>query len=317
MRDLYKSVTNTTRPLSINITTGHSSATAVAQIEAESTSLSIGDSVSINMGFTDNHSLLFSGYVKSVERKIPEGTYTIVANDEMIRAIDYFIASTNPETPFSRQNIRADIFIGQILELAGITNYSGDNPSFYYAVSVPAEVNLVGAYDYCKQLADILAWHLYAKVNGQIRFLDRKPYVMGGDSSSATIYDHNIISMVHTLSERDLRNRVVVYGLNNVYAEAKATSPYLPAGFYKTTVIATDILDNKSYCQQAANYNLTLLNRLTESLSVEIEGNPNIVARDVITVNSTELGTSDDWYVFSANHDLNDGGYRTRLELRK
>jgi len=176
----------------------------------------------------------------------------------------------------------------------------------------------LGAYDYIKSLADIIAWSVYSDENGIIQFRDRKPYVMGSDTSSLTIDNDGTLSITRSVSDVDLRNRVVVYGgPNGVYAEASVASPYLPAGYFKSVVVATEVLDRQNYAQLAADYNLEKLNRLTTSLSMELVGNSNVACRDVITIQNTELSINSDWYVYSLEHNWGRDGYRMNAELRQ
>jgi hypothetical protein len=317
VKSLYKSVTSTSQVISVDLSSAYTNATDVAIIEAGSTSLSIGDSVSVDIGYTDNHAQLFTGYVKSIERAYPHNTYTITAYDVMTRAVDYFIASSNPSNPFKRSNIKAEDLIEDLLALAGLTNYQGDNTFFTYGVSVPVEVNLVGCYDFCKQLSDLVAWHLYADKNGKVWFVDRKPYPVGGDSSSGTIASTAVLGATLAQSDDDIRNRIVVYGANNISAEAKASSPYLPSGFYKTAVMSASFVDSQSVANDAASYNLAKWNRLRSSLIMSLVGDPSIVARNIYTMATLPIVASDDWFAYSVNHSLTSSGYKTNVEFRK
>jgi hypothetical protein len=311
-------VTGVTNPLTVSVNSSHGNPTSVAIITYEGNSLSIGDAITVTMGYPGNTELLFTGYVKRIEQSYPDGVYTATAHDVLIKAIDYFIAASNPENPLTYYQIDAEDLIEDVLSQAGITNYVGDTSNFIYAWTVEAEINLVGAYDFCSQLTNMLAWHLYAKPNGQVRFLDRKPYVMGGDSPEKTVAHPSILSVTEGTSSDELRNRVVVYGANGIYAEASASSPYLPAGFYQTTVLSTYLIDRVDVAQSAADYNLARWNRLTESLNVSIEGDPDLLARDVITFTDTQfLGVNDDYYIYSSEHKLDDSGYILNMELRK
>jgi len=317
IKNLYKSVTNTSQILSVNLSSAYTNATDVAIIEAGSTTLSIGDSVTVDIGYDDDHAQLFTGYVKNVERAYPNNTYTITAYDVLTRAVDYFIASSNPDNPFTRSNIKCEDLIEDLLALAGLTNYQGNNTNFTYGVSVPVEVNLVGCYDYCKQLSELVAWHLYADKNGKVWFVDRKPYPVGGDSSSGTIAKASVLSATKVESDDDIRNRIVVYGANGISAEAKAASAYLPSGFYKTAVMSASFIDSQSVADDAASYNLTKWNRLRSSLVMSLLGDPGITSRNIYTVETLPIASSDDWFAYSVNHSISSSGYRTNVELRK
>lgn len=319
MNVLYASVSNTSDIISVAHSTSHTAAVSSATVIAKTTSLEVGDTIEISIGYVGNYGKIFSGYVKQVERTYPDNLYSITAQDTLVRAVDYFVASSNPDSPFSRQNISGEELVEDVLALAGITNYGYEVTNFIFAISSPVEVQLVSCYDFCKRIADILAWKLYADTDGKVWFVDRKPYP-DGDSPSATISEANgiVLKEQYIKSDRDLRNRVVVYGADGITGTAQASSPYLPTGFYKTVVLSTTIIDSQSIADSSASYNLALLNRLTQSISIEIIGDHTINARDVITVVAPSLGlSSDDWYVYMCEHRWSSSGYITNLELRK
>lgn len=316
-KKLYGTATGVTGLLSVSVTSSHDQATAVANVKCRSTTLSIGDAITIDLGYEGDYATVFYGYVKKIIRSIPEDTYEIQAYDVLIRAKDYFIASTNPDAPFTRSQINAEDLVGDILALAQLTDYEYEATSFIYAYSVPVEINLVGCYDICNQIADMLAWHIWADSSGTVYFKDRKPYMMAGDVSDGVPVVF-IGNATRTTTDEDLRNRVVVYGASGIYAEASASSPYLPAGFYKTAVLASSlVIDLQSMADTAAAYNLATWNRLKTTIQGSIEGNPEVNARSIVRVTESEWSEDRDWYVYSATHTWGKAGYKTELELRQ
>jgi len=317
---LYKSATGCTNIEDIQVDTSHSSQVSTAIVRTKDTSLDIGDSIEITIGYVGNTNKVFSGYVKQKEHA-ESGTgriYTLTCSDVLIRAQDFFIASSDPNSPFTRSNIAAEDLVEDVLALASLTNYTSDATSFTFAVHNPLTVNLTSSYDYCRFISDILAWHIYADENGLVHFVDRRPYVMGGDTSEFTITASQILDVKRTVTDRNLRNRVVVYGNGDVHATAQASSPYLPAGFYKSVVVsAPTVFDTQEMAQAAADRNLTILNRLTESVNATVVGNPDLLARKIITMNRSSIDISGTWYVFAAAHALGRAGYTTTIELRK
>lgn len=314
---LYGSVTNTSQILSINISEAHNAPSTTALVTAMDTTLDIGDAVDITIGYEGDSAQIFTGWVKGIEKSAMDNEYIIQANDEMIKAIDFFIASSNPTTPFSRSNIAAEDLVEDVLNLAQITNYASDTTMFTFGIHNPIEVNLVSAHDFANQIADILAYTLWADRTGTAQFRDRRPYVMTGDTSIKSVNDTEITRVSHRRSDRDLRNRVVVYGANDLYAEAEAESPWLPSGYRRTVVVGSQWIDDQSMAQNAADYNLDKLNRLTEEISVETVGDTLYEARKVITVVDAYTGVSGDWYIYSCEHRWGRDGYVTAMELRK
>lgn len=345
-KKLYSSVSGVNNAESIDISTNHSASFSTAVIKAESTSKSVGDSISIDLGYESSYGTVFTGYVKETVKDVPDNSVTITAHDEMVRAVDYFVCSTNPEKPFKRHNIKAEFLVRDVLALAGLTNYDYQPTSYKLAITTDAEVQLIGAYDYCKSIADLLAWHLWADVNGQINFKNRKPYVMtgatgqfGDDTDETIIYgelgsvsigtidDSTLLRVDEVVSEKDLRNRVVVYGAEGIYADEKSGTSYdpvtsttrviLPSGYYKSVVYATPIIDSQNIANITAEYNLNLLNRLNYHLLATGEGSHEYIARNIITLSNTELGISErNYYIYSAEHNWSDRGYTVSMELR-
>jgi len=316
---LYESITGCSQVISVSVSDSHSAPTATAVIQCLTSSLDVGDSISIDLGTTGNHQRVFSGYVKNVQRSQSPTLYEISCANAMVRAVDYFIVSNNPLTPYSRKNIAAQTLIRELMAMAGLTNYTSGTPGFTFATKgEPLEVNLTSVYDYCKFIADIIAWHIYADDNGQVHFVSRPPFPEGGDPSVATLGNSNIIDVSYWRSDRDLRNRVVVYGSESIQATAQASSPYLPGGFYKSICVAAPtVITTQSMAQQSADYNLAKLNRLTIGGTATIIGNPAINCRSCVTVNKSDIGMSGKFYVYGIEHAWSKEGYKTQLDFRK
>jgi len=340
-RNLYANVTGISNPISIGVSTSHSASTASATIECINPSVSIGDLITIDLGYSDDHGQIFKGYVKNIVRQVPDNVYTIMAKDVLIRAVDYFIVPTNPDEGYSRSNIKAEDLIEDILGMCGLNDYSGDNSSFTFATKSgnKVEVKLTSAYDFCKLIADLLAWHIWADEDGTVHFKNRKPRIMDGtsgqvgdppggvpDSPVTTINDDNIFDFIYTESERDLRNRVVVHGAEGVYAESKSGTSYnpitdameqiLPVGYYKSMALVSPIIDSDSMAELATDYNLDMYNRLTVSIQAQVEGNHLYMARKTLTVDEAITGVNRDFYIYLAEHAWSRNGYSCNLELR-
>jgi len=331
--ELYCDVTNCTGVINIIVSTNHDSPVSVATIDTISTTLTLGDLVTVDLGYVDDHAIVFTGYVKQIEKKIPDNVFTITAYDVLMRAQDYFIASSNPNEPLSYKGITAEDLVGDLLSKAGLTDYENTPTYFTFGINNSFEINLVSVFDYCRNIADTITWTLWADQDGTINFKNRKPYVMTGDTGQPgdvadvptgyQITAFKTIDFSYTKSERSLRNRVVVYGAEGIYAEASESSSMLPPGFYKSSVLALpQLIDNQSLAQDIANYNLDLQNRINESLSVTVRGDSSLSCRTVITnmlgtLFSGITGLSGSWYVFGCDHQWGKTGYTTSLDLRR
>jgi len=319
MSSLYGSISGMSGILSIRISESHSSPSATAIIECENHSVDLGDEINIDLGYVGDSDVVFNGYVKLIEQNIPENTYNITLNDKMTRAIDYFIASSDPDSPFSRSNISAEDLVGDVFSLANLNSYEYETSYFTFGINNPVEVNLESVYDFNNRIATLLAYHIWCDNSGTVHFKRRMPYIMDGDTYTHEISASEILEEDYSVSEKDLRNRVVVYGNDGVYAEASAVSPYLPTDFYKSVVYASSILvQTNDMAQTIADYNLDKLNRLTESMSINIVGRTDISARDIIRVTPVTLSIGTlDWYVYAIEQSFESEGFTTTLELRK
>ena len=339
-RKLAATVTNTATPVAINVSQSHDSATAIASISAISTTLDVGDSVTINLGYSTGTTTVFKGYVKAREKKTPDGLYTITAHDVMTRAVDFFIVSPDSTTGYEYQNITAHALIQSLMTMAGLSSFDFDNTSFTLGINNPFEVNLVSSYDYSRMIADLIAWMVWADRVGTIHLKNRKPFPMDGsaetgagqpgyvvDSSLLTVTDTGIFDISYGFNEKDLRNKVVIYGAEDLYAEALSATSYdpalgssraiLPAGYYKTMMLASPLIDDAGFAQDACDYNLTLYNKLQYQVPITVEGNGLLEARKCITVTSTKASVSGLWYIFQCEHAWSNAGFITNLLLTK
>lgn len=312
MRKLYAAVTDTSDIATVDVDQDYSQPTANAVVKCGSTSLSLGDDVEIDIGYTDDHAVVFNGYVleKITTRNAGELSYTLRCRDNLWRTMAMFIASEDPQAPLKYSNITAESLVATMLDLSGISTYSLDSPGFTFAPEEPLEVHLTSAWDIINRVCWLIAWHCYDDM-GTIRFLDRKPYNVAGDVSvhSFTVGDSGDILTIepYAISSDKIRNKVVVYGKEGVYASASASSPFLPADFYKAEVLsAPDLVDNNTMAQDIADYNLDLMNRLEKSATVTVLGTPAVSARKVVTFTEAKTGISADWFVYGCKHRLSD-----------
>lgn len=324
-RDLYMSVTGCTGIESIQAGGDYGSPCQSATVICNATTCEVGDLVSVDMGFSDDHSVIVYGYVKEINPTRPPGTYRLVIYDVLILAEDFLIASDDPNSPLTYDNIQAETLVGNVLSLASLTNYSGNHPGFTFGVNNPVKVQLVKSWDFVRQVCHMLAWHCYADNTGRVYFQDRKPYVMAGDSSVHTFEEgdgKDLILLNHVRSDEKMRNRLIVYGYNGLSASASAApcaGISLPSGFYKTAVIAyPDIIDDQAMAQATADYNLVLLNRVTETVTLDAIGNTSIRRNSVVTIDVSALSLSGDWFVYECTHRTSKSdGYRIHCVLSK
>lgn len=341
MKKLYADVTGCSSIESITVSTSHSSAVATAVINTIDTTLDIGDEIEIDLGYTTDHGKVFTGYVKNLDQSTPNNVYQITAMDKLVRAVDYFIVSSSPDTPYNfGKNIAAENLVSSVLGLAGLSLYSYQPTHFNFGINNDVEVNLVSAFDYCRMIGDIVTWNLWADENGRIYFKNRKPFLMGTedfgqlewvpDTSIGYIDSTDILSLTYKRDEKDLRNRVSVFGGSGVASTidnplswddlynggAGGYIQVLPTGFYKTIAASYIFIDNQSTADDIADYNLGLYNRIKNSLSITCEGNYKFLARKAITVKEWNTGIAEtDWYILNSEMQYSRSGFTNALEL--
>lgn len=342
MPKLYADINGIAQPMNISVNSSHNNATAMATISCISTTLDVGDPIEIDLGLTDDHTNIFEGWVKGVDRQVPENIYTITAQDKMVQAIDYFIVAPSPDSPYNYgKGISAEDLVEEVLGLADLTLDHIDATYFTFGVNNDVEVNLVSAYDYAKMIADVVTWGLWCDKNGEIHFENRKPFVMGVEdygqpgwtpdtsvNAGNPFTDIRIIDFTHKRSEKDLRNKVVVYGESGITASKSRATSYdpstggyiqvLPDGFFKSVIVSYGFIGSQEIADNSAQYNLDKLNRIGEQVSIQMTGNPSLEARQVITIQEdiTGLGQSD-WYIYTLDHSWSKEGFITSMELRR
>lgn len=299
----------------LTINRGHGNSISSLIFTVPDKLFSIGDLVYVDIDVSGNTYRGFYGYVKSYDYQNKDGIYEYNAFGVLVRAKDNFIASSTPDTSYKIFNKSIESLIGDLLNMSHIYNYIYDPTNFYLAVTHEYEINLINAYDMISQAKKIIAWEVWDDEYGNVYLKDRKPYIMPSDTSYMII--DSFIDFDLNINDTDLRNRVVIYG-DNVYSEAKTSSSYLPTGYYKTVVLASNLIQSQTFADLAADYNLNALNRLTEELTLVKEIVPFVEPFKVITLSTGISDIDGDWYVYNVTTEvrLNSGAIQT-LSLRR
>jgi len=317
-RNLSASATGCTGIISIEVNEAYSTLSSNAVIECNSSTLSLGSTVNITMGY-EGDTAAFNGYlVKKITRLRPENTYRIDCNDVLVRAIDYFMAADDPEAPFQRNNISSLNLVRDLLSEAGITNVTSVEPGpavFTWGTNEDgARFNLQSVADAIQFIAQITGNTIYFDRSADlVQFVARKPYV-DGDSPIGTLNSGDeLMSIEYMQSNGKTRNVIQVYGKGDIRARARADSPYLVVD--QAVVIAHELIDTSSMAQGTADINLTILNRLEESYQIEIEGKTSLAARQVWSVQDSVIQPSArDVFLYAVTHSFSqEGGYRQTI----
>lgn len=305
--------------LSVEVTEGYKQTTARCSIETENiSSINLNQTVTIDLGFSDDHGQVFVGYIDDISESRMPGTYRIECRDVLKRAIEHFIVTADLQNPWSRSNIQAEDLVRDLLAEAGITAYSGEVTSFTFGTQYPAEFNLMSSWDAINMICNILAYHCYAE-NGTVYFKRIFPVPGGSASKSFSVGDSGNITFINYGYNTDnLRNKVVVFGKPPIHAEASTPSPHLPSGFYKTAIVSSELIDTQDMADQSAQYNLQLYNKLTEFARLDAEGNHAVRCRHTVSVTEPFTGMSGTlWFIYSITHRIDESGYKISLNLAK
>jgi len=275
----------------------------------------VNDAASITLGYVGSTSLVFTGYIDNIQKDNPPGLTTVTGRDELKRAAEHLLVPINAQDPaFSRGNISAEALVQALLAEAGLTNYGSDVSGYVF---LEPEFSLEFVYGAIEQVCRIIQWHCYADTAGKVWFKDIKPVPSGGASHTfKTGVGGNLVMIAYRQSDDDLRNKVVVFGKDPIYAEASTASPYVPAGYYKTAVVASPLIDTQQMADGAASFNLTAWNKLTEIVEGEAEGDPNVHVRNTVLVQDTFTGRNENWFVYTCSHRFS-SMYKLGLTLIK
>lgn len=320
MENLYYSLTGSIEAISIQVVEGYQQPTARCSIiTPDYGGLALGDKIEATIGFDGDNGKVFEGYIQSINSERLPGYHVIEAEDVLIKAAEHLIVSADLDNPFRRWNITAEDLVEDLLNEAGITNYTSGVTGFTLATGeVPVEFQLTFAWEAIQQVANIVAWHVYADQSGQVHFENIKPEPSGSPVASYTTGGAgNIIIARRSRSTDNLRNKVVVFGLPPITAEDSAVSPYLPAGFYKTAVVSSALIDTQSMADTTASYNLSKWNKLTEAISIEALGDYARHARQTVSVTESFTGASGDWFINDITHSFGEDTYVIRMNLVK
>jgi hypothetical protein len=313
--------------LSLEIIEDFNAACTRFSVVTNSTGFSVNDQATILMGYDgDIGTMMTDGYVDSITAERPPGTYRIEGRDKLKKAVDYFIvtATTDPEEFWNPRldygHVTPYAIVNDILNKAGLASALGSSPGWELGNDTDgAPFQLVSAWDAIMQICGIGVWKVWCAPNGTLYFDQVLIESLGASSDIWTTgTGEKLLSINYSVSDEDLRNKIVVIGSNGDYiATASAVSEYLPPGFYKTAVISTDLIGSDAQASASASANLTRWNKLTKKVTFECEGDPNRHVQDIVTVTESFTGLDGSWFIYDITHTIDENGYRMRGTLVK
>lgn len=312
-RKLYADVTGSSGIQSISVESGYSTIVASATVECTTTSLVLGDAITIDMGYSDEHQNVFEGFVKKVVSQTPDGLYTITAFDSLVRATDYFIVSDDPEQPLTFHSTGDREVVDGLLSQCGLSLTSGTvSPVFTLGTNADgAKFNLQSVAEAIQFMCSITGRVCYAS-GGNIYYVDRKPYVEGGDTIIDTWTTNNqILTASKEVDSSRIRNKIVVYGAEGIKATASASSPYVVVD--QASCIAHPLLDTQEIAQATADVNLEILNRLAQTVNLDLKGDASVQPRTCYHITESFTSTNNDVFVYRVTHNLSQAGFITSV----
>ncbi len=320
--DLSMTCTGVTAIKQIDFRDGMGQGPAVVEIIATAHTLSVGDTVTVSFGYTGStQTFITDGVVRKIITRVPDYNYAITIHDKLGRAVDYFMASDNPDSPYLATNIEASALVVALLALAGVTPVTATTTIFTYGTRGAVKINLVSVWGMVEQIDRITGYDTYVNGAGTVFFADRPPYITASDTVAAYSFtagsSGELISAEYDRNVEFLRNRIVVYGGPGIFYTASAISPYLPAGFYKTLVVGHPLIDNQTAAVSTGDANLITFNRLTQTLQISTLGVASIRARAVVDVTESFTGftSATKWLVFGSHHLISQSGYTCEFSL--
>ena len=317
---MYVDITGVTGFIKGSYSMGYGTPQASIDVECTGFSGSLNDVITMDLGYAGSHAVIFTGRVKEITEKRSRAgwNYNVRAYDELILAADFFIAADDPDSPYSIYNIASEDLVEDLLNLASITSYSSTAPGLTLATSGSYQIDRVYAIDMINKVATMAGYHVWTSANGTVNFKQLLPYPVGAPSHALTVGNTGeLIELARGVSEESLRNRIVAYGAAGLKSVASAVSPHLPAGFYKTAIIGHPIMDTQAAVDKCSSENLTIMNRLSESVQCGLVGDHTILFGQTITVTEAKTGTSGDWFVSNISHSISGSGFITQLSLTK
>ncbi len=253
------------------------------------------NTVVLEEGYNGYYAVTFTGYVDDcIVGRFPN-TWEIQCRDVLKKAVDTWLDDEGVEYNMTQ----ADAAVSDLLGRAGLTALDIGSTNFTIGDVNPAKFKLVSIMDAVLQIAALIGWHVWATSDGVVHFHYKKPL-----PGTSVFWDYqtqdNILGYRYTKTDRNLRNKIVVVGYDDIRAEASAPSPYIASPpTYRTAILSSELVDTQQMAQVIANWMLGDLNHLTESVEMDIQANPLLNVGHTITIDLVEDGYSAEYFIFS------------------
>jgi PKD repeat protein len=257
--------------------------------------------IEIHEGYNGYMARTFTGFADDVDDERFPDKFGLVFRDVLKKAIDTWLDDTGK----TYTNTQAHTAVADLLAYAGLGVNAG-NTNFTIGDVEPAKFKLVSIMDAVLQIGALIGWHVWATKDGTVQFQYKKPL-----PAASTLWTYtegvDILKFKYTKTDRNLRNRAVVIGYNDIKATAQQGSPFVPTPpTYRTAIMASELIDTQSMANALSAWLVGDLNHLTESIEMDVVGNPLLDVGHTVRVNFTSgRGASGNYFVF---------GIRSRMD---
>jgi hypothetical protein len=204
------------------------------------------------------------------------------------------MVANHPETAenYSAEGVKAEAVVQWLLAMSGLVEGQEilvDSTEFWIGDITPASFHLTTVYDAVQQICDLIGWYVFCDTSGIVRFKQRPRRPSGYTVWSYSNRKNNIYSVTQLEANTDLRNYVEVHGASGIKVIARENSDYLGSTPYRGVVIGNDLIDTSGIATFIAERVLNDLNRLTETITLDVDGNPYLFPGQSLSVQGQDV----------------------------
>ena len=200
----------------------------------------------------------FTGYVCDVTKERFPPRYEVLCQDELKKPLEYEFV----DVPIVANGETVTYWIEYFLARAGVSSYSVESTS----KTVPSgiEFNLESCMDIIKKLCSVVGWQIYADSSGTVHVGD---FLTAGAATEIS----NFTAAMDSDDDSWLRNKVVVFGFNNVVGTHEETIALL-GDETRTIVLATPYIPTQQDAQDVADDMAGYFNTPLDTKEITMEG---------------------------------------------
>lgn len=214
------------------------------------------------------------------------GEFTIHEYDDLEELQTY-----HPETNgnITSEGVKAEAVVQWMLRMCGLNEGSQIQvrpTNFFIGDIKPVRFHLTSVFDAIGQIGELIGWYVTCDANG-VSWFKKKPRRDSGFTSwNYSKGKENILQVSKDINNLNLRNYVEVHGASGITSIRREGSPYLGTTPYRGVLVANELIDTQGIANFMSARIMADLNRLTETINLQVEGNPYLDAGQSIRVSS-------------------------------